>query len=106
MSPAAVWKDFPLAEYAVGHWLIMPGSRTCREMSRMGRNNYLTRANHISQDVCSRDSTDNATLLHLASRDGPAKAACKHIERGTDATAQNNEGETPLHLTQERSHVY
>jgi hypothetical protein len=51
-----------------------------------------------SQDVCSRDSTDNATPLHLASQNGHVKAACKLIERGADATAQNNDGETPLHL--------
>jgi len=51
-----------------------------------------------SQDVCSRDSTDNGTPLHLASRNGHAKVACKLIERGADLTAQNNVGWTPLHL--------
>ena len=51
-----------------------------------------------SQDVCSRDSTDNATPLHLASLNGHLKAVCKLIECGADATAQNNDGETSLHL--------
>jgi ankyrin repeat protein len=51
-----------------------------------------------SQDVCSRDSTGNATPLHLASRNGHAKAACKLIEHGADLTAQKNDGWTPLHL--------
>ena len=55
-----------------------------------------------SQDVCSRDSIDNATPLHLASRNGHLKAACKLIEHGADATAQNNDGETPLHLALQR----
>jgi hypothetical protein len=37
-----------------------------------------------SQDVCSRDSTDSATSLHLASRNGHVKAACKLIGHGAD----------------------
>jgi ankyrin repeat protein len=51
-----------------------------------------------SQDVCSRDSTDNATPLHLASLNGHVNAARKLIERGADTTAQDNYGETPLYM--------
>jgi ankyrin repeat protein len=53
-----------------------------------------------SQDVCSRDSesTDNVTPLHLASRNGHVKAACKLIECGADLTARNNDEWAPLHL--------
>jgi hypothetical protein len=51
-----------------------------------------------SQDVCSRNSTDNATPLHLASRYGHVKAACKLIEHGADLTAQDKSRLTPLHL--------
>jgi ankyrin repeat protein len=51
-----------------------------------------------SQDVCSRDSTDNATPLDLASQNGHVKAARMLIERGADPTAQNKHGQTPLHL--------
>ena len=58
-----------------------------------------------SQDVCSRDPTDNATPLHLASRNGHVEAACKLIERGGDLTAQNNDGETPLHLASKEGEV-
>ncbi len=58
-----------------------------------------------SQDVCSRDSTDNATPLHLASRNGHVKAACKLIERGADVVAQNNYGQTPLHFASQRGQV-
>ena len=58
-----------------------------------------------SQDVCSRDSTDNATPLHLASRNGHVKAACKLIEHGADAAAQDKAGEAPLHLASRRGEV-
>jgi ankyrin repeat protein len=58
-----------------------------------------------SQDVCSRDSTDNSTPLHLASRNGHMKAASKLIERGADLTAQNNYGETPLHVASQMGQV-
>ena len=51
-----------------------------------------------SQDVCSQDSPDNATPLHLASRNGHMKVARKLIECGADVTAPNNGGMTPLHL--------
>ena len=51
-----------------------------------------------SQDVCSRDSADNATPLHLASQNGHVKVASKLIESGADVMSQNNNGETPLHL--------
>ena len=51
-----------------------------------------------SQNVCSQNSADNATPLHLASRNGHVKAARKLIERGADLTAQDEEGNTPLHL--------
>ena len=54
--------------------------------------------NEYSQDVCSRDCTDNATPLHLASQNGHVKAACKLIESGADLTAQDNLRITPLHL--------
>jgi ankyrin repeat protein len=56
--------------------------------------------------VCSQDSTDNATPLHLASQNGHAvKAACKLIESGADVTAPNNGGETPLHLALQEGQV-
>ena len=58
-----------------------------------------------SQDACSRDSTDNATPLHLASQNGHVKASCKLIERGADVTAQNNYGLTPLHLASQMGQV-
>src|SRR6202789_4362145 len=58
-----------------------------------------------SQDVCSRDSTDNATPLHLASRNGYVKAACKLVERGADLAAQDKDGETPLHLALQMGQV-
>jgi ankyrin repeat protein len=58
-----------------------------------------------SQDVCSRDSTDNATPLHLASLNGHVKAACKLIEHGADLTAENNDRWTPLHLASQRGGV-
>jgi ankyrin repeat protein len=58
-----------------------------------------------SQDVCSRDFTDNSTPLHLASRNGHGKAVCKLIERGADLTAQNNNGWTPLHLASQMGHA-
>ena len=51
-----------------------------------------------SQDICSRDSTENATPLHLASQNGHVKAACRLIEHGADLTAQDKNGNTPLHL--------
>jgi len=56
-----------------------------------------------SQDVHSRDPTDNATLLHLASGKGHMKAARKLIDHGAALTAQDNYGQTPLHVAlQER----
>ncbi len=55
----------------------------------------------LSQNVCSQ-RFDNATPLHLASEGGHVKAACKLIECGADVTAQDNDGETALHLA---SHV-
>jgi ankyrin repeat protein len=58
-----------------------------------------------SQDVCSRDSTDHATPLHLASRNGHLKAACTLIEHSANARAQNNNGETPLHFASQMGHV-
>ena len=58
-----------------------------------------------SQDVCSRNSTNNATPLHLASRNGHVKAACKLIEHGADVSAQNNGGATPLHLALEKRQI-
>ena len=50
------------------------------------------------QDVCSRNSTDNATPLHLASQNGHVNAAETLIGHGADVTAQNSAGQTPLHL--------
>ena len=50
-----------------------------------------------SQDVCSQDSTNSETPLHLASQNGHLKAACKLIDHGADITAQNSNGDTPLH---------
>jgi ankyrin repeat protein len=58
-----------------------------------------------SQDACSRDSTDNVTPLHLASRNGHVKAACKLIEHGADETAQDDEGQTPLYLALQEGEV-
>ena len=51
-----------------------------------------------SQDVCSRDSTDNATPLHLALRNGHVEVAYKLIEHRADVKAQDNDGWAPLHL--------
>ena len=51
-----------------------------------------------SQDVCSKNSTDNASPLHLASRNGHVKTAVKLIERRADARAENDRWEIPLHL--------
>jgi ankyrin repeat protein len=59
-----------------------------------------------SQDVCSRDHPDNATPLHLASREGHVEVACKLIERGADVTAQTKHGQTPLHLALHWGQVY
>ena len=61
--------------------------------------------NECSQDVCSRDSTNNATPLHLASQNGHLKAACKLVERGADLTVQDNYGETPLHVAMNHGRV-
>jgi ankyrin repeat protein len=58
-----------------------------------------------SQDVCSRDSTDNATPLHLASQEGQVDVAHMLIERGGDVTARNRYWETPLHLASQRGQV-
>ena len=58
-----------------------------------------------SQDVCSRDSTDNLTPLHLASQNGHLKAVCKLIERGADLTARDNGGQTPLHFASQNGRV-
>ena len=58
-----------------------------------------------SQDVCSGDTANNLTPLHLASFNGHAKAACKLIERGADTTAQDNSGATPLNLALETGQV-
>ena len=57
------------------------------------------------QDVNSRDTTDNATPLHLASRNGHLKSACVLIEHGADLTAQNRDGQTPLHLALQMGQV-
>jgi len=59
----------------------------------------------LSQNVCSQRSTDNATPLHLASKNGHMKAACKLIEYGADVTAQNKNGETALYLASQRGNV-
>jgi ankyrin repeat protein len=58
-----------------------------------------------SQDVCSRDSTDNSAPLHLASRNGYVETVYKLIEHSADPTAQNKDGETPLHLALEEGEV-
>ena len=58
-----------------------------------------------SQYANSRDSTDNATPLHLASQNGHVIAACKLIERGADLSAQNDRGLTPLHLASRQGEV-
>ena len=57
------------------------------------------------QDVCSRDFTDNATPLHLASRNGHVKAAHKLIDHRADLTAQDDNGWTPLHLASQEGEV-
>jgi ankyrin repeat protein len=44
-------------------------------------------------------------LLHLASQNGYVKLAHFLVERGSDATAQDNKGITPLHWASERDHV-
>jgi ankyrin repeat protein len=50
----------------------------------------------LSQHVSSRRTTDDATPLHLALRNGHVKAACRLVEWGADLTARNKSGETPL----------
>ena len=50
------------------------------------------------QDVRSRGFAENATPLHLASREGRLEVACMLIEHGADMEAQDKHGETPLHL--------
>ena len=55
-----------------------------------------------SQDVCSPDSTDNATPLHLASQMGQIDTVRILIERGADLAAQNKDGETPLHFASQK----
>jgi ankyrin repeat protein len=58
-----------------------------------------------SQDVCSRGPTRNDTPLHLASRNGHVKAACRLIEGGADVTVADGEGNTPLHLALQYNQV-
>jgi ankyrin repeat protein len=54
--------------------------------------------NEFSQDVNSRDFTNSATPLHLASEQVRLEIARKLIEYGASVSAQNKDGETPLHL--------
>ena len=58
-----------------------------------------------SQDVCSRDSTDNSTPLHLASLNGHMEAAWILIELGADVTARDKDGKTPLRLALQRGQI-
>jgi hypothetical protein len=58
-----------------------------------------------SQDVHSRDFTDNATSLDLATKHGHVKAACMLIEHGADMNAQNKDGESLLHRALIRGRV-
>ena len=58
-----------------------------------------------SQDVCSPDSTDNATPLHLASQMGQIDTVRMLIEHGANLAAQNKYGETPLHLALQKEEV-
>src|SRR5216684_352227 len=59
----------------------------------------------LSQHVSSRRPIDNATPLHLASRNGHVDVARVLVKRGADLTAQNKSGETALHLASGRGHV-
>ena len=52
-----------------------------------------------SQSVHSQDFLDQATPLHLASRQGHVEAVRVLLKLGADVKAQNKYGLTPLHLT-------
>jgi ankyrin repeat protein len=52
-----------------------------------------------SQSVHSQDFFDQATPLHLASRQGHVEAVRVLLKLGADVKAQNKYGLTPLHLT-------
>jgi ankyrin repeat protein len=58
-----------------------------------------------SQDVRSRSVTDDATPLHVASKNGHKQVACFLIERGADPSAQDKDGNTPLHLASRWGYV-
>jgi ankyrin repeat protein len=54
--------------------------------------------NEHSQNVNSQDFTGSATPLHVASKRGPLEVARMLIERGAGVSAQNEDGQTPLHM--------
>ena len=58
-----------------------------------------------SQDVCSRNFTDNVTPLHLASKYGHKQVACFLLEHGAYVSAQDDGGKTPLHLALRMGHI-
>ena len=58
-----------------------------------------------SQDVCSRNFTNNVTPLHLASQYGHKQVACFLLEHGADVSAQDEGWKTPLHLALRMGHI-
>ena len=54
--------------------------------------------NEHSHDVNSRDFTDSATPLHLASERGRLEVAHTLIECGASVSARNKDGQTPFYL--------
>ena len=57
------------------------------------------------QDVHFRDFTDNATPLHLASKNGHVNVVRFLLEHDGDVKAENQDGETPLHLASQEGHL-
>jgi Ankyrin repeats (3 copies)/Ankyrin repeats (many copies) len=61
--------------------------------------------NEHSQNVNSRDFTNSASPLHLASERGCLAVAHTLIERGASKSARNKDGQTPLHLSLQEGHL-
>ena len=61
--------------------------------------------NELSQNVDSRNFTDSATPLHVASKCGHLEVARMLIERGASISPKDKGGCTPLHLASEKGHL-
>ena len=57
------------------------------------------------KDVNSQSFDDASTPLHLTSRQGHVDVARMLVERGADASVQDEDGRTPLHHASSRGHV-